>query len=163
MRENIDYRFLFEELLKESDRQGKKLAFFSIGEGGIYNKEIFSQLEKDFKGKIFLHQFGSRNHKEISAFFQVIDFGVASVPVHLLGKSGAYSSMREHNVKVLVPTQKRKEKLRDLSSSQEILTMEHQEFSVQNIAKQFILNLNSYPLIPSKETASCNEDLVSYS
>ena len=139
MRKNIDYVSFFNDLLERSGMHGKKLAFFSIGEAGINGQEIFDHLEKTFNGKLLLYQFGSRKPEEISAFFQILDFGVASVPIHLLGKSGAYSSMREHNVKVLIPMEKnyKKKKTKSYSYNQ-ILSMKDQQFSAKKIAKNFI-------------------------
>lgn len=164
MRKNVDYICVLKKLIEESNHQGKNLAFLSIGEGGKYSKEVFSQLEKEFKAKILLHQFGNRNHEDISVFFQLLDYGVASVPVHLLGKSGAYSSMREHNLNVLIPSIKGKTKKKTVfSGHQEIFNMKNQEFSVKNVAKQFITSLNSYSTITIKNNSSSNENLVSYS
>lgn len=150
MRENIDYELFFKDLLEKSRINGKKLAFFSIGEAGIDSRRIFDHLGKTFEGKLLLYQFGSRSPEDISHFFQFLDFGVASVPLHLLGKSGAYASMREHEVEVLVPKEKEKKENKLITNDgSQILRMKNQEFSIKQIANVFIQKIDSKSLVSS--------------
>ena len=143
MRANIDYLALLRTLLERTDLQGKKIAFFSIGKAGIHCDEIFRSLEQNYKENLLVHKFGERTTDEISSFFQLLDYGVTSVPEHLLGKSGAYAAMRNHGLKILVPERKVVQgeiEMKNYSSN--LFTLEDHEFSSEKVVQYFLCSLN---------------------
>jgi hypothetical protein len=52
---------------------------------------------------LLVHIFGPRAEAEVSAFFQLLDYGMVTTPKQFLGKSGVVAAMKLHGLKVLVP------------------------------------------------------------
>ena len=143
MRANIDYVAFFKNILDRFEVQSKKIAFFSIGKVGIHCDEILNRIEQAHKENLLVHRFGERTTNEISSFFQLLDYGVASVPEHLLGKSGAYSAMRNHGLKILIPEKKVVRKAIDQKNySSYLFELSDQEFSSENVARHFLFSLD---------------------
>lgn len=143
MRANIDYIALLKKLLVRPEIQRKRIAFFSIGNAGNHCDGIFNRIEQNYKENLLVYKFGERSTDEISSFFQLLDYGVASVPHHLLGKSGAYAAMRNHGLKILVPEKKEvKRKMDQKNYSSYLFKLPDQEFSSEKVAQQFLFSLD---------------------
>lgn len=145
IRKNVDLLPLLDEQFRKSKQQGRRLAFFSIGRSGSHDQKVFSDIKKTFGKDIIFHAFGERNAEDISAFLQLLDFGVAAVPSSLVGKSGAYAAMRFHKLEVLAPVELVSvgDTHLDNYTEQLLHTMESSDFSASNIASQLITQLNS--------------------
>jgi hypothetical protein len=92
---------LFSYLLEAAGRIGKKIVMASIGRLGI-GETLWDELEIRYARKIHLVKLGDRPPERISAFLQFADFGIASSPWELVGKSGTAVSMLEHGLPVIV-------------------------------------------------------------
>lgn len=142
IRPNIDYVSFFRAFLKTPEAKGKSIAFLSIGKAGKHCETTFERIKEKFNRKILLYKFGERSPEDISSFFQLLDYGVASLPDHLLGKSGAYSTMRNHGLKILVPENKAKgDKIGNSAYSNYLLNLSNKEFSPIEVGRKFINSL----------------------
>ncbi|SRR5579862_1172385 len=77
---------------------GKRLILLTIG---IHSPESLEKL-RAISGRIPVVSFGPETPEHISEFLREIDFGAATSPWSLLGKSGAAAAMLEHGLPVLV-------------------------------------------------------------
>lgn len=147
IRANVLYTALLEKVLKTPETANKKIAFLSIGSTGPFAEIFFAEIKKKFRDRVLIHDFGYREVAEISAFFQCLDFGIASVPYHLIGKSGAYAAMRHHGLKVLIPESNeiKEQVLKEIYNSEYLLGAKDADFSSEKVAKSLLLALKSNP------------------
>lgn len=145
IRSNVSYTEVFEKVSKSPEARGKKMALLSIGNSGPFAERIFAEIKSNYNDKILIHTFGHRDVTDISAFFQCLDFGISSVPFYLIGKSGAYSAMRNHGLKILVPKPMdiRKQLLTEAYDSGYFLKIKDEDFSFERVAQIFLSNLKS--------------------
>ena len=83
---------------------GKKIVIAHIGRMGMPGEALWRKLEKDYAGVIeFRRLQGEQPPERIAEFFcREIDFGIATTPWVLIGKSAAAASMLEHGLPVIV-------------------------------------------------------------
>lgn len=145
IRTNVSYISLLEDLLKTPEAADKMIAFFSIGNSGPLAEKIFAEIKEVFKERVLVHKFGHRDIAEISAFFKCLDFGIASVPCHLLGKSGAYAAMRNHGLKILLPVSKdmRHQNEKVVNKSKYVFKIKDECFSSEKVAQALLLVLTN--------------------
>ena len=83
----------------------KLCRFYLIGNCGDFANSLWKHLDYS-TDKIYTHFsfkcLGQLSSKKISHFLQLADFGVTSVPLHLLYKSGGVAAMISHNLPVIV-------------------------------------------------------------
>ena len=92
---------LFRFLQEAGERCGKKIVVLSIGKLGP-GEALWNRLETEYAGRIHLVKLGQRSTAEVSAALQASDFGIATSPWELLGKSSSVSTLREHGLPVIV-------------------------------------------------------------
>lgn len=145
IRNNVLYIALLQKLLNSNEAEGKKIAFISIGNSGPLAKNILGEIDRIYKNRVLIHEFGEREPAEISGFFQCLDHGVTSVPCHLLGKSGAYAAMRNHGLKILIPEpmETRNQILKDVYNSDHLLEIKDEFFSSEKVAKTLLMELKN--------------------
>lgn len=137
IRENIDYLEFFQSFLKTSEARGKNIALLSIGKAGKYCDTVFIDLKKNFQN-VFFYKLGESSPEDISSLLQVLDYGITSLPDYLLGKSGGYSAMRNHGLKILVPKFKSIIKKKSNSNySNYLFNLPDKEFSPTEVAQKF--------------------------
>jgi hypothetical protein len=73
----------------------------SIGRVGEEGDSIWNALTTVGLPRFSFRKFGELPPEDVSSFFQCADFGIASTPAHLLGKSGSVSAMRSHGLPVI--------------------------------------------------------------
>ncbi len=82
---------------------GRRLRILGIGRLGSYGEEMFSTLKADYKGQLEAVVVGEKEPVELSRLLQTLDFGIATHPWALIGKSGAVAAMLDHGLPVIVP------------------------------------------------------------
>jgi len=92
-------------------RLGRRLVIVQLGRLGPAGTRALASLRRRASDRADFLEFGERDAAEISAIFQGLDFGVATTPWPLIGKSGTAAAMLEHGLPVLVPSDG--ERLRD--------------------------------------------------
>ncbi len=92
-----------ESLLAGARASGRRLRILGIGRIGPHGEETFALLNRHYKGKLEAVVVGEKSPDEVSRLLQIIDFGIATHPWALLGKSGAVAAMLDHGLPVIAP------------------------------------------------------------
>ncbi len=92
---------LLERVLPIADKKNKKVILAAIGRHGA-GELALAKAQERFRGRVQVLRFGERSESQISEFLDAVDFGVATVPWRLFGKSGAAAAMLEHGLPVIV-------------------------------------------------------------
>lgn len=131
-----------EDLLADlvKDNPDKKIGFISFGRIGEYGINEIKRLEELFKGRINFTVLGLLEPAEISTVMQLLNVAISCTPQQHIGKSGVYSALKYHNVKVEVPVN---EYLPDYSDRimpyyKEYMNKPAEEFGVKHIASKYI-------------------------
>ena len=93
---------LFTRLLKASRARGKRLCLVLAGRAGSVGQARWKDLRETYGREIHFVNLGERSTAEISSLLQAADFGLASTPWRLIGKSGAAAAMLDHGLPVIV-------------------------------------------------------------
>ena len=81
---------------------GRHLVLLSIGRAGGHGDARLAQIKSQYP-KITVVCAGIQSQEAISHLLRVSDFGIATHPWALIGKSGSTLALREHGLPVLVP------------------------------------------------------------
>lgn len=97
-----------EEFLKrtsEAARRGRKKAtlFVSIGKNPGRGSAIWNSMQGFKTESLLFRQIGELSTIDVSRHLQAADFGVATTPLSLLGKSGSAAAMASHGLTTIVP------------------------------------------------------------
>jgi len=93
----------FDTLIAGAQVSQRKLRILGIGRLGEYGEKMFAELETRYKRKLEATVLGEKTPGEISLLLQALDFGIATHPWALAGKSGAVAAMLDHGLPVIVP------------------------------------------------------------
>jgi glycosyltransferase involved in cell wall biosynthesis len=88
-------------MLAELKTLGRPIQFSHIGRIGP-GESVWTDLTERYGGEIEVSRLGERSLDEISRFFFNLDFGVATTPLALIGKSSCVASMLDHGLPVIV-------------------------------------------------------------
>jgi hypothetical protein len=96
------------EFLKRTSKAartaGKKAALFvSIGKNPGRGPEIWNSMNGLHPEFLVFRRIGEISPSEVSRHLQAADFGVATTPLSLLGKSGSAAAMASHGLTTIVP------------------------------------------------------------
>jgi glycosyltransferase involved in cell wall biosynthesis len=92
---------LLSGIAEAAARAGRRVTIASIGRLGP-GEQMFAQMAARYAGRFSFAALGERSPEEISTFLQSIDFGIATTPWSLIGKSGTAAAMLDHGVPVVV-------------------------------------------------------------
>jgi hypothetical protein len=84
-------------------RIGRELVIFHLGRSGPDGAAMISTLRQRAAGRAQFLELGELPSLEVSAALQGLDFGIATAPWPLIGKSGTAAAMLEHGLPILVP------------------------------------------------------------
>lgn len=93
---------IFSTLIQGAQASGRTLRAVGIGRLGTYGEEMFSALRERFGNAIRVEVAGEKSPEEVSHLLQLSDFGIATHPWALIGKSGAVAAMLDHGLPVVV-------------------------------------------------------------
>ena len=83
-------------------KTGKKIVVAHIGGIGA-GGALWGKLERDYAGVVEFKRLDRQSPERIAEFFRSeIDFGIATTPWELIGKSATVAAMLEHGVPVIV-------------------------------------------------------------
>ena len=94
---------LFDVLAEGAKASGRHLRILGIGRMGEFGENLFAALAAEYAGSVEFLVVGEKQPQEVSRLLQMIDFGIATHPWALLGKSGAVAAMLDHGLPVVVP------------------------------------------------------------
>ncbi len=92
---------LFAYLREAAWRHGKRLGVCAIGRIGS-GEVRWKTMTRDYAGAFAFCPFGEQPPERVSDFLHAMDFGIATSPLVLLGKSGTATAMIEHGLPVIV-------------------------------------------------------------
>ena len=84
--------------LRES---GKKIVIAHIGHLGS-GEALWEKITRDYAGVFEFRRLGEQPTDRVSEFFSKLDFGIATSPWELVGKSSTVAAMLEHGLPVIV-------------------------------------------------------------
>lgn len=92
---------LFTYLHQAATQHQRQIALISIGRIGP-GEELWNTLAKNYSDQFSFLKLGERTPNKISEFFNSIDFGIATSPYALIGKSASVAAMLEHGLPIIV-------------------------------------------------------------
>ena len=81
---------------------GKRPVLLSIGRIGDAGLELWNRLARDYSGRFIFLRLGEQPVERISEYLGLLNCGIATTPLSILGKSGVVASMLEHGLPVIV-------------------------------------------------------------
>lgn len=93
----------FDSLVAGAKASGRRLRVLGIGRMGPHGDALFADLQRHYKGRMEAVVVGEKSPDEVSRLLQIVDFGIATHPWALLGKSGAVAAMLDHGLPVIAP------------------------------------------------------------
>jgi hypothetical protein len=88
---------MFSQLLKMTER----IVFSHIGRIGS-GESVWADMTERYGSQIEFRRLGEESPQNISRFLSSVDFGVATTPLSLVGKSGSVAAMIDHGLPVIV-------------------------------------------------------------
>lgn len=88
--------------IEASTKAKKKPHLISAGRRGGPGDTLWKKLRTDYGHAIDFMDLGECPASQVSALMQSVDFGLATTPWHLLGKSGSTAAMLDHGLPVIV-------------------------------------------------------------
>lgn len=92
---------LFSYISEAAAQARREVIIAAIGRSGP-GASIWEPLQSRYGRSFSFAALGERSAREVSLFFQSIDFGIAMSPWQLIGKSAASAAMIDHGVPVIV-------------------------------------------------------------
>jgi hypothetical protein len=93
---------LMTELLAATQAAGKKPVLLSMGRPGAAGSELWERMTRDYAGRFEFLLLGEQPTARVSSYLSCLDFGLATTPRSIIGKSGSVVSMLEHGLPVIV-------------------------------------------------------------
>ena len=83
--------------------QRKRLLILQIGHTPNAGRMIWKLMQKEFSDRCDFKELGSLSSEQVSTAFSGLDFGIATSPWALIGKSSSTAAMIDHGIPVVVP------------------------------------------------------------
>ena len=93
----------FDKLIEGARASGRRFSLVGMGRHGEYGDQFMAGLKRDYAGQMDVTVLGALSPEDVSRWLQTLDFGIATHPWALVGKSGAAAAMLDHGVPVIVP------------------------------------------------------------
>ena len=98
---NWNHRPLFEYLLAQQQKTGKKIVIFSVGVLGK-GEGIWEEISNANSNNLTFVKLGPKTDEEIAVLFKECDFGLTGYPEIVYEKSGAIAAMIDNGLKVIL-------------------------------------------------------------
>jgi glycosyltransferase involved in cell wall biosynthesis len=89
------------ELIVQLRKLGRPIHLAHIGRIGP-GESIWIDVTRQYGSEIEVRRLGEQSLTDISRFFFSVDFGIATTPLSLIGKSGCVAAMLDHGLPVIV-------------------------------------------------------------
>jgi len=93
---------LFTYIAHAAERVGRAVQVLSIGRIGT-GEPLWRDMQARYGHRFSFARLDERSPAEVSMFLQTIDFGIATSPWQLIGKSASTAAMLDHGLPVIVP------------------------------------------------------------
>jgi hypothetical protein len=91
-----------DRLCEFAREKGRRLLLLHIGHSAEAGRAVWNRCAQEYSGRCDFVDLGAQVPERISTVLQALDFGVATSPWALIGKSSSVSSMLDHGVPVVV-------------------------------------------------------------
>jgi hypothetical protein len=88
-------------LAEAGGRMGRQIGILSIGRLGP-GAALWDRMAGAYAGRFHFLRLGEQPEERVAAFFRFLDFGLATTPYALIGKSASATAMLEHGLPVIV-------------------------------------------------------------
>jgi hypothetical protein len=92
---------LMQRLRAAAEASGKRVALISIGRLGP-GEDLWRDMQRNYAAQMPMLRLGEQPDTRISQLLNSVDFGIATSPYSLIGKSATIAAMLEHGVPVIV-------------------------------------------------------------
>jgi hypothetical protein len=92
---------LFSYMAVAAERSARRITVLSIGRLGP-GEALWRDMQSRYGERFLFARLGERSREEVSMFLQSIDFGLATTPWQLIGKSASTAAMLDHGLPVIV-------------------------------------------------------------
>ena len=92
---------LFSQLRVFGEQTGRRIVIIAAGRM-THGDKLWEAMRTRYTGAFAFCRLGQRSPDQISALFQFADFGIATTPWAIIGKSATVSSMLDHGLPVIV-------------------------------------------------------------
>lgn len=92
---------LLADLQSAAEAVGKRVALISIGRIGR-GEELWNEMVATHGHRVSMVRLGEQPEHRISQVLQTVDYGIATTPLQLLGKSATVAAMFDHGLPVVV-------------------------------------------------------------
>jgi glycosyltransferase involved in cell wall biosynthesis len=90
-----------DELFTQLQALGKSIQVYHVGRIGP-GESLWNEIVERYKAEIQLQRYGEQPPENISRLFLSVEFGVATTPLSLIGKSSTVAAMLDHGLPVIV-------------------------------------------------------------
>lgn len=92
---------LLPRILDAARRAGKRVGLLSVGRIGG-GEELWDRMSRDYADRMIFVRLGEQPSERVSEFLSFLDYGIATSPWLIIGKSSTVTSMLEHGLPVIV-------------------------------------------------------------
>jgi len=92
---------LFTYIAEAAQRAGRAIVVISIGRVGP-GEARWRDIQARYSDRFCFAKLGEHGTREVSAFLQAVDFGIATSPWQLIGKSASAAAMLDHGLPIIV-------------------------------------------------------------
>ena len=93
---------LLTHLHRAAQTAGKKPVLLSIGRTGDAGSDLWNRLAQDYSDRFAFVRLGEQPTEHVSEYLSFLDYGIATTPRSIIGKSSTVISMLEHGLPVIV-------------------------------------------------------------
>ncbi|MGB8167737.1 MAG: hypothetical protein WCF18_09630 [Chthoniobacteraceae bacterium] len=93
---------LLTRLHQAAHAAGKRPVLLSVGRTGKAGAELWNRMVQDYAADFTFVRLGELPVNQVSEYLSYLDFGIATTPLSIIGKSSTVSSMLEHGLPVIV-------------------------------------------------------------
>jgi hypothetical protein len=89
-------------LKRAAEKAGRSVVLAQMGHPGAEGSKIWQELEREYAASFRFLRLGPQQPEAVSAILRAADFGIATSPWVLIGKSGSAAVMLDHGLPVIV-------------------------------------------------------------
>ena len=88
-------------LLAAAEKAGRRIAVISVGRLGAAGEAIWEGFQREHGDRMLFVKTGEQTLEQVSRLLQSADFGIASSPWNLMGKSSSAAAMLDHGLSII--------------------------------------------------------------
>ena len=131
--------------LQKANSKNLRLLFISIGRIGNDGLHELSRLKSVFEGRVKFIQLGEVTEEQASSTVQMIDIAISCTPAQHIAKSGVFAFLKLHEIPTRLIIKEILPEYEDQMTDwyNEFIKRPQYEWSVTNVAREFLIQLNA--------------------